>query len=122
MEQRTAIPRLTQNRLQTSRKISYYLPPPNQLPSRDGTPVRTSPSDRNPGRDTSTDEFHASFQEFHTQVTHPDWVDKSTGSRRESQIFNHSLAPLGQTVGLQYTCTRIGVNYKLRACKKRNAC
>jgi len=68
------------------------------------------------------DESHASFQEFLTRFTHPDWKDKSTGSRRESQIFSHLLAPQSQTVSLQYTGTRMGVNYKLRACKKRNTC
>src|SRR6266853_6114976 len=116
-----AIPPLRQIRSKILRKISYCLPPRNQLTSRDGTPARTRPSKGNRRRDTSFDEFHASFQEFHTRITHPDRMDKSTGSRRESQIFNHSLAPLGQTVGLQYTCTRTGVNYKLRGCKKRNA-
>jgi len=68
------------------------------------------------------DKSLASVQEIFTRVTHPDWLDESTGSRRELQIFTHSLAPLRQTMGLQYTGTRMGVNYKLRACKKRNTC
>src|SRR5947209_20593039 len=121
MERRTAIPPPRQIRSKILRKISYCLPPRNQLTSGDRTPARTSPREGNRGGDTSLVEFAESFQEFHTRITHPDWIDKLTGSRRESQIFNHSLTPFEETVGLQYNCTRMGGDYKLSARIKRNA-
>jgi hypothetical protein len=82
------------------------------LTSRDGVPAGTSLGNENQSKDPSSEEFLASFQESIAQVTPQVWRKRYTRSRRELATTHNSQAPLEQTVGLQYTRKRMGVNNK----------
>src|SRR5712692_6967860 len=116
---RRVIPLLRQIRLQTLRRISCYLPPPNQLTSGDGTRRERAQATEIRAETRASMNSPRAFRDFllrsHTRIGEKNKAEAGM----IWQTSTTQWPPLGQTVGLQYTCTTMGVNYKFFACKKK---
>jgi hypothetical protein len=88
------------------------------LTSTDGAPSGTSLDDGSQGKAASRNEFPANCLKGLARITHQDCRRKQCHRQRKTRINFHSLAPLVQTVSVEYSPRQTCVKNKLSLSKK----